>query len=1058
MNQITILQAAEAPTKRLSKVFMLDPDNNIQSIGYDKCKHFKIKLRKVSNIKDLSNLLLKLENRSDLMVIRGVPRDDVDQSKVVFRQTYDPRKGFTNQPPEEKPFEDKPISWVMIDVDKQRLPSGVDLIKDTDMAIGHIASQLPLEFQGVSYHWQLSSSAGIYNTDHISVHLWFWLSSPQTSMDLREWAKTFNLTKGKSLIDTALFQAVQPHYTSAPALHSGISDPFTNRSGLVKCSKASVDIDFSIQAPSMTQATANPPVIQGGRRLLHHSTTTGFDNILATMGDNKEGFYTPILRAVASFMSTNGGPMSNDDSAALKQVIREQASTADKSASRLSDGSLAKYLSDSHLDKMIIDTAFKLDFGSTLMPPHFDTKRLSLSEAEAKLHDTIDQFTNSVFHFNRSDNPYIETPSIAIKASAGLGKTSSIITRCLDSGAFSGNIEFYVPSHALSAELEVDLKETLDIDLSEYEINDFSRVKVISGRSQVTKNGIPLCMKSTQADKVGKLGLSVQKTLCKDSGGNTCEFYNECFYQKQFVDEAPPVSKNPAIAAEIEVQGGLTMIEDFRPAVRVMAHNHLFLHTRDNLPTPELIIIDESFFSVGIEQIDIEILELLMSEGDIPKTVLNALLTKNPLFTHLRLLGVTPLKLRAEADKYDQTIALSINPSTSISDQDKSINQAESGSKLGSMFNTLADEMSLFDRGICHSVRLAGEGKDAYIKLSRRMPLAIPRDVPVLFIDADINKNILDQFRGGVPVVDIPVERICTVVQVTDKTFSLKDVTSDSSPTLFDQTEDFVQRIIKTGSTLIVTNKAVRLKLTGESTSDIKKIGNYQGASIIHFGNLRGLNEFKEFENVIIIGRNELPQDAIEHTAGGLWWDSEDELGLSAHSEDGLSYEKRGYSDQQNSGKYSGTRVHPDKRVQMVQEQKRECETTQAIDRLRLLRPNKQGTRRKVFVLSSVPLDLVVDHLVSWKKLQDFTECWKAGGGIVPLNTQHLKKVCRANKSDTTLDTWVASFRTMLPVISMIMADDEPILSDYRVSKAKLSSAIHSKDLEDLALTINKHL
>jgi hypothetical protein len=44
------------------------------------------------------------------------------------------------------------------------------------------------------------------------------------------------------------------------------------------------------------------------------------------MGDNKEGLYTPILRAVASFMSTNGGPMSNDDSASLKEAIREQAS------------------------------------------------------------------------------------------------------------------------------------------------------------------------------------------------------------------------------------------------------------------------------------------------------------------------------------------------------------------------------------------------------------------------------------------------------------------------------------------------------------------------------------------------------------------------------------------------------------------------------------------------------------------------------------------------------------------------------------------------------------
>ena len=370
------------------------------------------------------------------------------------------------------------------------------------------------------------------------------------------------------------------------------------------------------------------------------------------------------------------------------------------------------------------------------------------------------------------------------------------------------------------------------------------------------------------------------------------------------------------------------------------------------------------------------------------------------------------------------------------------------------MFSMLADEMSLFDRGICHSVRFAGKGKDAYIKLSHRMPLTIPRDVPVLFIDADLNKNILDQFREGVPVVDIPVERICTVVQVTDKTFSLNDMTSTS--TLFDQTEDFVQRIIKTGSTLIVTNKAVRLKLTSESASNIPKIGNYQGASIIHFGNLRGLNEFKEFENVIIIGRNEVPQEAIEHIAGGLWWDSQDELGLSARSDDGLTYVNRGYCDHQHSGKYSGTRVHPDKRVQTIQEQKRECETTQAIDRLRLLRPNKERCDRKVFVLSSVPLDLAVDHLISWKKLQDFIGCWKAGNGIVPLNTKHLKKVCGVDKSGATLDAWVSSFRSMFPVISMIMADDEPKISDYRLSKTKPSSAIHSKDVEDLALAINK--
>ena len=751
--------------------------------------------------------------------------------------------------------------------------------------------------------------------------------------------------------------------------------------------------------------------------------------------------------------------MSNDDSAALKEAIREQASIADKSASRLSDGSLAKYLSDSHLDKMIIDTASNLDFGSASMPPHFDTKRLSLEEGEAALNKAIDEFTESADHFNDAKDPLGDPPSLAIKASAGLGKTSKIIKRCLDSGAFLGNVEFYVPSHALSAELEVDLKARLDVNLSKYEIEGFSRISVILGRSKASKEGVPLCMKPKEADKLGKLGISVNKTLCNDNVGNTCEFYDGCLYQKQFADEILPTSSNPSIAAEIEVQGGLTMIEDFRPAVRVMAHTHLFLHTRDDLPAPELIVIDESFFSVGIEEHSIELVELLMSEGKVAKQVLDALLTKEPLIDLLRANGLTSYTLRNEANKYDQPTNLGINPSTTSSVQVKDIDQAEPLSKLGLMFTMLADEMSLFDRGVCHSVRLAGKGKKTHIKLSRRMPMTIPRNVPLLFIDADLNKNILDQFRPSVPVVDISVERLGTVIQITDKTFSLNNLTGSSHSVLFSQTEDFIQRIKATGgSTLIVTNKDVRLKLTNEDESNIPMIGDYHGASIIHFGNLRGLNEFKEFDNVIIIGRNEVPQEAIEQVAGGLWWDSEDGLALSATSADGMSYEKRGYTDRQSAGKGTGTRVHPDKRVQMIQEQKRECETTQAIDRLRLLRPNKDGSSRNVFVLSSVPLDLTVDHLISWERLQIFFECWETGGGVVPLNPSHMRKVCNVDMSVSTLEQWVSWFKDLMPIISLVLASDAPVLSEYRVSKAKPSSAIHAEQVEDLPAVIKTYL
>jgi len=58
--------------------------------------------------------------------------------------------------------------------------------------------------------------------------------------------------------------------------------------------------------------------------------------------------------------------------------------------------------------------------------------------------------------------------------------------------------------------------------------------------------------------------------------------------------------------------------------------------------------------------------------------------------------------------------------------------------------------------------------------------------------------------------------------------------------------------------------------------------------------------------------------------------------------------------------------VHPDPRVQAVVEQGREAEMMQAIDRLRLIHNEK---RKTVYILCSIPLDLAVDELVTWKQL-----------------------------------------------------------------------------------------
>ena len=62
----------------------------------------------------------------------------------------------------------------------------------------------------------------------------------------------------------------------------------------------------------------------------------------------------------------------------------------------------------------------------------------------------------------------------------------------------------------------------------------------------------------------------------------------------------------------------------------------------------------------------------------------------------------------------------------------------------------------------------------------------------------------------------------------------------------------------------------------------------------------------------------------------------------------------------------------------------------QAIDRLRLLRPSKSGLDRRVFILSSLPLDLRLDYLWSWDSLKESQRIVRACDGIVPLNAEHL--------------------------------------------------------------------
>ena len=152
-------------------------------------------------------------------------------------------------------FEDRPIHPILIEVDGFEPLCADPLADPVACCWEYIQTVLPPCFHDASYHWQLSNSAGHpKHAGMLKVHLWFFLQTPYTSLQLREWAKAIHLD-----CDDSVFNPVQIHYTGAPVFEAGVSDPVPVRSGMVR---EAVDIVPLVIDPAIldaAQAKVRPP-------------------------------------------------------------------------------------------------------------------------------------------------------------------------------------------------------------------------------------------------------------------------------------------------------------------------------------------------------------------------------------------------------------------------------------------------------------------------------------------------------------------------------------------------------------------------------------------------------------------------------------------------------------------------------------------------------------------------------------------------------------------------------------------------------------------------------
>jgi len=302
---------------------------------------------------------------------------------------------------------------------------------------------------------------------------------------------------------------------------------------------------------------------------------------------------------------------------------------------------------------------------------------------------------------------------------------------------------------------------------------------------------------------------------------------------------------------------------------------------------------------------------------------------------------------------------------------------------------------------------------------------------------------------------EIQVERNARVVQVSDRTFwkgsliertPTADGKGKAEPTArLLEAGDFIERSARAGKTLVVTNKPVRCALTGEDERGSLQISaQYRGADIAHFGNLRGSNEFEEHNTVIILGRDEPTVRDAEQRAMAIWYDTKEPIRCIPEIKGRVNYRKRMRRYLMRSGGTKGAEVsvHPDPRVQAVVEQSREAEMLQAIDRLRLIHSEK---RKTVYILCSIPLDIPIDELVTWRQLTGdrrlsdaLAACDGRGWDALPLAQKELSRLFPELWETTkAAERWLAR-NPLFPLMNIIRVWG--VLVDYKPTRQRRSS------------------
>lgn len=549
------------------------------------------------------------------------------------------------------------------------------------------------------------------------------------------------------------------------------------------------------------------------------------------------------------------------------------------------------------------------------------------------IHKDIVEYTADV-----NNNTY----SLGIKAPAGIGKTEAIIQHAVklvkENNAY---IEIYLPRHNLA----VELKERI-VEYAKKDFNIDIAVEIILGRNAKYRPDNH-CIKSTSTAAVSQAGSSVSSLLCHNKDNTEfCAEYNNCNYWKQFHK---------------------------KQSITIYTHKHLFLQRNhyEKQKKPTLIIIDESFFVSALSSIEFD--DKVIESLSLPKALIQALDKKLPYNYLLKNFEDPATLVEEQLSKYKSkqyNILKSIAPNTLPDTVKKKITEANKYRNDIALLKTMKADFERIENGQEPIFLFRHEYKDKdqnvlvkwycvqeHQKLERLKWIEDDESVstlPTICIDADLDPIIANEFFTHLKFKEYYAKRNATIWQVITVTNAKRNIFNDTS-------EENIKYLLKQINNICKKFKSKNdqknvVLITYQELLDHLKDDLPNNVTTHYFGNLRGIDMLKNCDACIVIGRNQIPYDAVDRYGIGLWHDSEEQLKLGDNI-----YQEAGY--RTTNGNKVGTYVSfpVDKRLMAIAKQVRECETLQAIDRLRLMFNN---VSKRIFILSSVPLDIDIDQVI----------------------------------------------------------------------------------------------